>query len=201
MVISTKIIIVKQEGYIMKKKLLILTALATTALLITGCQHQIKANSRTTNFKTTAVKKKNNKIDLILKHMTLNEKIGQLYFAHSTGNTKQMMQDVKKYHLGGTTLFAPDFQNKTKAQFDSEMRNYQKNSNHGLLIATDQEGGTVSRIDTNPSISQRKYPSPQEIYNTQGLTGIQKEDQTVAKILHQNGINMNFAPVADVAKD
>lgn len=95
MVISTKIIIVKQEGYIMKKKLLILTALATTALLITGCQHQIKANSRTTNFKTTAVKKKTNKIDLILKHMTLNEKIGQLYFAHSTGNTKQMMQDVK----------------------------------------------------------------------------------------------------------
>ncbi|MDB6250612.1 hypothetical protein ODV12_05055 [Lactobacillus amylovorus] len=42
----------------MKKKLLILTALATTALLITGCQHQIKADSRTTNFKTTAVKKK-----------------------------------------------------------------------------------------------------------------------------------------------
>ena len=201
MVISTKIIIIKQEGYIMKKKLLILTALVTTALLITGCQHQIKADSRTTNFKTTAVKKKTNKIDLILKHMTLNEKIGQLYFAHSTGNTKQMMQDVKKYHLGGTTLFAPDFQNKTKAQFDSEMRNYQKNSNHGLLIATDQEGGTVSRIDTNPSISQRKYPSPQEIYNTQGLTGIQKEDQTVAKILHQNGININFAPVADVAKD
>lgn len=110
----------------MKKKLLILTALATTALLITCCQHQIKANSRTTNFKTTAVKKKTNKIDLILKHMTLNKKIGQLYFAHSTGDTKQMMQDVKKYHLGGTTLFAPDFQNKTKAQFDSEMRNYQK---------------------------------------------------------------------------
>ncbi|MDB6220879.1 hypothetical protein [Lactobacillus amylovorus] len=42
----------------MKKKLLILTALATTALLITGCQHQIKANSRTTNFKTTLLKRK-----------------------------------------------------------------------------------------------------------------------------------------------
>ncbi|MCI7336931.1 MAG: hypothetical protein MSH35_09505 [Lactobacillus amylovorus] len=52
----------------MKKKLLFLTALATTALLITGCQHQIKADSRTTNFKTTAVKKKTKKIDLILKH-------------------------------------------------------------------------------------------------------------------------------------
>jgi beta-N-acetylhexosaminidase len=58
MVISTKIIIVKKEGYIMKKKLLILTALATTALLITGCQHQIKADSRTTILKLRLLKRK-----------------------------------------------------------------------------------------------------------------------------------------------
>lgn len=81
------------------------------------------------------------------------------------------------------------------------MRDYQKISNHGLLIVTDQEGGTVSRIDTNLKISQRKYPSPQEIYNASGLDGIKKEDREVVHILHQNGINMNFAPVADVAKD
>ena len=46
--------------------------------------------------------------------MTLDEKIGQLYFAHSTGNTQQMKPGVKKYHLGGTTLFAPDYQTKVK---------------------------------------------------------------------------------------
>lgn len=28
--------------------------------------------------------------------MTLDEKLGQLYFAHSTGNFDQMKQDVKK---------------------------------------------------------------------------------------------------------
>lgn len=188
----------------MKKKALILTALAaTTLLLITGCQYQVNESGKTI-VKSTSIKKKTkkpNKIDRIIKHMTLDEKIGQLYFAHSTGNTQQMKPDVKKYHLGGTTLFAPDYQNKSKAQFDQEMRDYQKISNHGLLIATDQEGGTVSRIDTNPNISQRKYPSPQEIYNTSGLDGIKKENREVAHILHQNGINMNFAPVADVAKD
>ncbi|MCI1910711.1 MAG: hypothetical protein LKJ14_02605 [Lactobacillus amylovorus] len=42
----------------MKKKLLILTALATTALLITGCQHQIKADSRTTILKLRLLKRK-----------------------------------------------------------------------------------------------------------------------------------------------
>ena len=68
-----------------------------------------------------------------------------------------------------------------------------------MLIATDQEGGTVTRIDSNSQISKRHFPSPAEIYQQSGLTGIKKEDSTVAKILRQNGINMNFAPVADVA--
>lgn len=111
----------------MKKKVLILTALAATALLlITGCQYQVNESGKTI-VKSTSIKKKTekpNKIDRIIKHMTLDEKIGQLYFAHSTGNTQQMKPDVKKYHLGGTTLFAPDYQNKSKAQFDQEMRDY-----------------------------------------------------------------------------
>lgn len=89
----------------MKKKVLILTALAATALLITGYQHQVNAIGKA-NVKSTSIKKKTkkpNKIDRIIKRMTLDEKIGQLYFAHSTGNTQQMKPDVKKYHLGGTT--------------------------------------------------------------------------------------------------
>lgn len=89
----------------MKKKVLILTALAATALLITGYQHQVNASGKA-NVKSTSIKKKTkkpNKIDRIIKHMTLDEKIGQLYFAHSTGHTQQMKPDVKKYHLGGTT--------------------------------------------------------------------------------------------------
>lgn len=131
--------------------------------------------------------------------MTLDEKLGQLYFAHSTGNFDQMKQDVKKYHLGGITLFAPDFTNRTHAKFLNEIRAYQSNSKFGLLIVTDQEGGTVTRIDSNSQISKRHFPSPAEIYQQSGLTGIRKEDSTVAKILRQNGINMNFAPVADVA--
>ncbi|WP_308557874.1 glycoside hydrolase family 3 N-terminal domain-containing protein [uncultured Lactobacillus sp.] len=189
----------------MKKKILFFTALTAVALIAAGCSHQIKSNAKSFSSKKIKVikkkKKKPSKIDRIFKHMTLDEKIGQLYFAHSTGDYKQMKKDINQYHLGGTTLFAPDYTNRTKSQFDQEMQNYQKASDHGLLIATDQEGGTVSRIDTNPDISQRKYPSPQDIYNADGLKGIKKENTEVAQILRQNGINTNFAPVTDVAKD
>ena len=190
----------------MKHKLLSTTLLLIGALFIlSGCSHSankiVKTNTKTKQSSSPKKhnKKKIDKITRILNKMTLDEKLGQLYFAHSTGNFDQMKQDVKKYHLGGITLFAPDFTNRTHAKFLNEIRAYQSNSKFGLLIATDQEGGTVTRIDSNSQISKRHFPSPAEIYQQSGLTGIRKEDSTVAKILRQNGINMNFAPVADVA--
>lgn len=190
----------------MKHKLLSTTLLLIGALFIlSGCSHSankiVKTNTKTKQSSSPKKhnKKKIDKITRILNKMTLDEKLGQLYFAHSTGNFDQMKQDVKKYHLGGITLFAPDFTNRTHAKFLNEIRAYQSNSKFGLLIATDQEGGTVTRIDSNSQISKRHFPSPAEIYQQSGLTGIKKEDSTVAKILRQNGINMNFAPVADVA--
>ena len=190
----------------MKHKLLSTTLLLIGALFIlSGCSHSankiVKTNTKTKQSSSPKKhnKKKIDKITRILNKMTLDEKLGQLYFAHSTGNFDQMKQDVKKYHLGGITLFAPDFTNRTHTKFLNEIRAYQSNSKFGLLIATDQEGGTVTRIDSNSQISKRHFPSPAEIYQQSGLTGIRKEDSTVAKILRQNGINMNFAPVADVA--
>ena len=190
----------------MKHKLLSTTLLLIgTLFILSGCSHSankiVKTNTKTKQSSSPKKhnKKKIDKITRILNKMTLDEKLGQLYFAHSTGNFDQMKQDVKKYHLGGITLFAPDFTNRTHTKFLNEIRAYQSNSKFGLLIATDQEGGTVTRIDSNSQISKRHFPSPAEIYQQSGLTGIRKEDSTVAKILKQNGINMNFAPVADVA--
>lgn len=188
----------------MKKKVIALTLLAL--LLLAACtKNSVKQskNSHST-VKTIKVKKKKAKSDRIkqiIKKMSLSQKIGQLYFIHSTGNFSEMKREVAKYDLGGITLFAPDFQNRSQNQFLNQMKQYQLSSQHGLLIAADQEGGTVSRINSNPQISKRKYPSPQEVYQRAGLKGIQTEDSQVARILKINGINMNFAPVADVAKD
>ena len=153
-------------------------------LALAGCSRQIKKASRPSTKTSQSSKKKASqpdKITQIMNKMTLDEKIGQLYFAHSTGNFDQMKADISKYHLGGTTLFGPDFKDRSKTQFKQEMQTYQSNSSYGLLIATDQEGGTVSRINTNSKISTRKYPSPQEIYQARGLKGIKQEDSNVAR--------------------
>lgn len=147
----------------MKHKLLSTTLLLIgTLFILSGCSHSankiVKTNTKTKQSSSPKnIIRKIDKITRILNKMTLDEKLGQLYFAHSTGNFDQMKQDVKKYHLGGITLFAPDFTNRTHAKFLNEIRAYQSNSKFGLLIVTDQEGGTVTRIDSNSQISKRHF--------------------------------------------
>lgn len=183
----------------MKAKKVICLLLAASAILA-GCTQKKITTNVSHKSRTKKTIKKPDKITQIMKKMTFDQKIGQLYFAHSSGDSRQMLEDVKKYQLGGITLFNPDFQNESKESFDQKMKSYQKNSNYGLLIATDQEGGSVSRLSKTSLAKGKVFPSPQEIYHKSGLSGIKKENTTVAKLLRQNGININFAPVADVAK-
>lgn len=190
----------KKTGSIIILSLAILLCLSACSPI----KHTVKPTTTVTKSKSKKTVKKIKKVDKyhrIIKKMTLNEKIGQLYFAHSTGDFKQMKHDVKKYHLGGITLFANDFLNRSNQQFLQEMKSYQAASKHGLFIATDQEGGTVSRLNSNSKIISRTFPSPQTIYQKYGLRSVINEDRDVAKILREKDINMNFAPVADVSHD
>lgn len=186
------------------KKINAIILLLAFIFLLTACAQ--KDLSKNNSSKSNMSISKNNKIHhpqdkakKILKKMNLDQKIGQLYFIHSTGDFQQMKRLIKKDHLGGITLFGPDFKGRTHAQFLREMDTYQKESLTGMFIATDQEGGTVSRINTNPLVSHSNFSSPQTIYAKSGLTGIANEDARVSRILKNNKINMNFAPVADVA--
>ena len=189
----------------MKKKYIYLTILSCGLLLLGACAKNVKTpqtdDKSSVKVKKKSQKTKTDKLMQRVKKMSLNEKIGQLYFVHSSGNFEQEKQDVKKYQLGGITLFGPDFQKRTHQQFLDQISQYQTVSKTGLLVATDQEGGTVSRLNSNKEISDRAYPSPREVYQHGGLTAVEKEYSDVAAILRKNGINMNFAPVADVAKN
>ena len=61
------------------------------------------------------------------------------------------------------------------------------------LIAVDQEGGLVQRIKFS-----HKYPKASTVAK-KGLRFAQKRYETMASELHSLGVNLNFAPVADLA--
>lgn len=138
----------------------------------------------------------------MVKKMPLTEKIGQMYIAPSPAEPAKTQAAVSSYHLGGIVLFGNDFQSQNVEQFKEKLASFQTSAKIPLFIATDQEGGEVSRLSTDPQLTQnRVFPAPQEIYNKKGLAGTITEATEAAKILHSLGINWNFAPVADVSND
>ena len=135
-----------------------------------------------------------------VQQMSLQDRIAQMYFTPSSGDNNQMCSDIKKYHLGGVVLFGSDFQNQTPAQFKNKMKQLQQASSIPLFIGTDQEGGTVSRLNDNPQLTNnRQFPAPMKL--NQNMQQEVNEAKQTAAILHNLGINWNFAPVADVSND
>ena len=154
------------------------------------------------NVIASGAKPTNQELRTMIKQMTLDEKIGQMYVISSTGDDQQAKAAIRNYHLGGIALFGANFENQTRTQFKQKIAGLQKSAQIPLLIGTDQEGGEVSRLSQGPKLTNnREFPSPQEVYQEKGLKGVTQETKQTAKILHDMGVNWNFAPVADVTQD
>lgn len=172
------------------KKLALATTLGVVALTAGIILAQQPAQA-----KSTAA----SRVDYRLKHMTEDEKIGQLFVTGVSNNSAATHSNIKKYHLGGIILMGNNFVG-SKSSFKARLRGYQKSAKVPIFISTDQEGGTVSRLSSNKSISGHSYYySPREAYKHGGMKEVLKIYCMQANTLHGLGINWDFAPVADVA--
>ncbi|MBB5337270.1 glycoside hydrolase family 3 N-terminal domain-containing protein [Pectinatus brassicae] len=169
--------------------------------LLAGCSN---INSESKNGKMTAdtVQQKENidsKAEKIVASMSLSEKIGQMMMIGVRG--KEINDDsrylLNEYHMGGIIFFDRNMQAQEQVRKFTE--DLQKNSNEKvpLFIAMDEEGGRVVRMK-NALIPP---PSQQEIGQSGDIDNAQKWAQKTAKSLKEMGINVNFAPVADVGSN
>ena len=145
-------------------------------------------------------------IQEILDGMTLEEQVGQLFFARCPA--ENAVEDVSTYHLGGYILFGRDYKDDagnwlTWDQFTGTINSYQAAAKIPLLIGTDEEGGTVARASRNPNLFSRKARSPQQLEREGHEHGDRFLEDAWEKNgqLHSLGINVNLAPVADVSTD
>ncbi|CYV58336.1 beta-hexosaminidase [Streptococcus suis] len=131
-----------------------------------------------------------------LNQMTLEEKVGQMIFARmpSTGQAEML----ETYHFGGYILFASDFEGKTLEQVKEEIASYQSLSKVPLLMASDEEGGTVTRIS---QLLETPFASPLELYQSGGIEAILSDAKQKTSLLKEEGIYAGFFPVADLSTD
>ena len=135
-----------------------------------------------------------------MSHMTLEQKIGQIFFPRYNDETKEKI--INTTYLGGFVLYGNDFKNKNEQSVIKNIeyiQNLSMNSiNLPLGLAVDEEGGDVSRI-SRYFREKGDFPSPQEIYNESGIEGILTIDKEKRDLLRKFKMNINLAPVADIS--
>nr|WP_245602124.1 beta-N-acetylhexosaminidase [Peribacillus kribbensis] len=140
-----------------------------------------------------------NVISNAISHMTMKEKVGQMLMPdYRTWNGKavtdmlpEIEQQVKDYHLGGVILFRENVV--TTEQTAKLVHAYQEASEkYGLLMAIDQEGGIVTRLQSGTDM-----PGNMALGAARSEELTRKAGLVIGEELKALGINMNLAPVLD----
>jgi beta-N-acetylhexosaminidase len=135
---------------------------------------------------------------LLISRLTDEEKIGQLLMPRlpwqATSVSPLIIDWMERYPVGGIILFGDNVSSISQVQVLTA--DLQAAQGHvPLFIATDEEGGRVSRIG-------RLFDAPIPPAFTTGKQGDPGAAYENARVIGQRlaylGINMNFAPVADV---
>lgn len=193
----------KKKGVIISLVGVLLVVCAASVWAMTRNQETKTATSTTSNSSSqttmTSSSEEEDNITTMIDKMSLEEKVGQLFFARTP--QENQVSDLEDYHLGGYVLFGEDTENATKESLQEKAQSFQEASDIPLLIGSDEEGGTVTRISNNPELVDRPFKGPQEIYAEDGWQGIIQDTKQKAGILEDLGINAGLFPDADVSTD
>lgn len=142
-----------------------------------------------------------------LNTLSLSQKIAQMLLVGFRGlefdADSKLLKDIFEYGCGGVILFDKDVPSnqpvrniKSPQQLQTLTQHLQERSTTPLLIAIDQEGGRVARL--NPRTGFPRTPSHQSLGERDSLPHTRSRAMEIAGMLAVSGINFNFAPCVDV---
>ena len=138
---------------------------------------------------------------------SLRDRIGQMLLVGFRGLTveeaSEIASDIRDRNLGGILLFDTDQPThsavrnvESPAQLTALISGLQSLARTPLLVAIDEEGGLVARLDQRhgfpPTISAADLGARDDV----AFTG--RAGEEIAKTLDSVGVNLNLAPVVDL---
>lgn len=131
----------------------------------------------------------------LLEKMTTGQKIAQLLQVRCPET--EAAEIMSEYSFGGYTLYARDFKSRSKetaAEFIAEITS---SADTAPFVAVDEEGGKIVRVSLYKAYRSEPFLSQLELA-AGGEELIKRETKEKAELLLSLGINLNFAPVADI---
>ncbi|MBE5873985.1 MAG: beta-N-acetylhexosaminidase [Lachnospiraceae bacterium] len=102
---------------------------------------------------------------------------------------------LSKYSVGGIVYFGQNI--RSEEQFKEMISNTLLFSNYPLFIALDEEGGSVSRLAGTGLVD--KVDSANKIAQSGDANSAYQAGSVIGTYLNEYGVNLDFAPVADLA--
>ena len=148
--------------------------------------------------------------------MTLREKVGQMFFvrpdALDPSQTQQQINDadadgvtaltdamsavLADYPVGGVVLFGKNITG--PQQLTDLTGQLHAAMDTPLLIAVDEEGGTVARLANHAAFDLPRYESAAAVAAAGGAQAVRQMYAEIGGYLDSYGIDLDFAPDADV---
>ena len=139
-------------------------------------------------------------VEELMRSMSLEEWVGQLFLVGADPSLAET--HIREYNLGGFLLFAADFKNETPGDSAAKkIARWQEAARVPLLIATDEEGGTVTRVSCYAYYRDRRFASPRDLYSGGGMDAVLAEEAEKCALLAELGVNVNLGPVCDITTD
>ena len=131
-----------------------------------------------------------------LASMTTEEKVCQILMLCSSDEDE--VAEAAARGTGGLCLYASSFADKDRDAVLAMTAALQESSPIPLLLAVDEEGGTVCRVSSNPRLRAVPFAAPRALYEQGGWALVESDTAEKAQLLLSLGLNVNLAPVADV---
>lgn len=130
----------------------------------------------------------------ILAGMTLEEKVGQLFFVGKEALTEEMT-----WQPGGIILYSKNMKN--QKQTKKMIEEFQSNAKIPLFIGTQEAGGEDSRIASVKGMKIKPQPSSAKLAAANDTSKTEEAADTIAAYMKELGFNVNFAPSANLVEE
>ena len=182
----------------------LIISLCLVSVIFAGCS-AITVNvsptaSPSATLAPTATASLNQRIDAYIAHLSLAQQIGQVLMiaVYANGYNANLDQALTQWHVGNAIVFTNynggPLEPTTLAGMKQIVHDLQAHADGPLLLATDEEGGLVDRL----SFYYGPTPSPQQLAAAGDPHQAYAQAQTDAQRMRSIGLNVDFAPLADV---
>lgn len=170
---------------------------AMIAIAMLGEVSRQNWNSKVTAYPTKTEEAIEDYARLLLSEMTIEQKVGQMFYALDGADPETAAQ----YGLGGVLIGRTQLGNLNKSDVSALLRGYEAASEITPFLGVSEEGGSMVTVSGNRNLRSVGYLSPKELITTGGMKLVDSDAREKSDFLRELGFNMNFAPLCEVVTE